>query len=194
MLKKSKQAGTFTVSFGKDVYGELTLGGRNTSLYLQDKDFFDTYAIPSQCVKGILHDFTKVTLLQCITTTGMGSFRRGEQSYNFASIFPHYVVHGDHHIGPAEKKITAVHFVMDDAATLFYDFDAFGSLIDARPFIKQIAHANGLELEREIAQVPTRKFSTSPASVRYSQPTLFWGGYRHRTTQAKILAVPMGCT
>jgi hypothetical protein len=84
----------------------------------------------------------------------MGSFRRGEQSYNFASIFPHYVVHGDHHIGPAEKKITAVHFVMDDAATLFYDFDAFGSLIDARPFIKQIAHANGLELEREIATGP----------------------------------------
>jgi hypothetical protein len=151
-LRKSKQAGTFTVSSGKEVYGELTLAGQNTSLYLRDKEYFDTEAIPGQCVKGILHDLTKVTLLQCITTSGTGHSSQGGQSYRFASIFPHYVVYGDHHIDPAEKKITAVHFVVDDATTLFYDFDAFGSLIDARPFIEQIAHANGLE--REIATGP----------------------------------------
>ncbi len=41
---------------------------------------------------------------------------------------------------------------MDDASTLFYDFDAFGSLIDARPFIEQISHANGLD--RDITTGP----------------------------------------
>jgi hypothetical protein len=29
----------------------------------------------------------------------------------------------------------------------FYDFDAFGSVIDAKPFIDQIAHANALPRE-----------------------------------------------
>ena len=161
--KKSKQAGTFTLSSGKDVYGELTLAGQSTSLslpfvgqstslYCQDKPYFDIHDIPGPCMKGILHDMTKVTLIQCITRSGSGFPSRGEQRYNFASIFPHYVVHGEHHIDPAKKEITAVHFVVDDATTLFYDFDAFGRLRDARPFIEQIAHANGLD--REITTGP----------------------------------------
>ena len=52
-LKKSKQAGTFTLSPGRDIYGELTLDGPNTSLYLQDKDHFDMQAIPDECVVGV---------------------------------------------------------------------------------------------------------------------------------------------
>lgn len=151
-FKKSRQAGTFTISSDKEVYGELTLAGGNTSLYLRDKDKFDAHNIPYQCVKGVLHDLRKVTLLGCITTSGKGRFRRGEESYHYAKMFPHYVVYGSRHITPVEKKITAVHFVVDDATTLFYDFDAFGSLRDARPFIEQIIHAN--DLGREIVTGP----------------------------------------
>ena len=103
-------------------------------------------------MKGIFHDLTKVTLLQCITSSCPGSSIRGEQRNYFANIFPHYVIHGDHYVDPVEKKIAAVQFVVDDATTLFYDFDAFGSLIDARPFIEQIVQANGLE--RKIATGP----------------------------------------
>ncbi|MFQ5853786.1 MAG: hypothetical protein ACE5JU_24780, partial [Candidatus Binatia bacterium] len=153
-LEGSKRAGTFTISPGKDVYGELTLNGPNSSLYLHDKEFFHTLDIPDQYVKGVLHDLTKVSLFQCITMQGPGSASREEERYHFASIFPHYVVHGDHHLGPAEKAIVGAHFVVDDANTLFYDFDAFGSLIDARPFIEQIAHAND--------HVHGRKITTGP--------------------------------
>lgn len=141
----SKRAGTFTISPSREVYGELTLDGPNSSLYLHDKEYFSTHAIPDQCILGVLHDLTKVSLIQCITTSGTGSGGREDERYHFANIFPHYVVYGDHHIAPTEKSIASIHFVMDDAATLFYDFDAFGSLIDARPFIEQIAHANGLD-------------------------------------------------
>jgi len=151
-LEESKRAGKFTISPGKDIYGELTLNGLRTSLDLHDKEYFDTCAIPDQCVKGVLHDLTKVSLIQCITPPVPGSAIRGTEKYYFVSIFPHYVVHGDHHITPAEKTITEVHFVVDDASTIFYDFDAFGSLIDARPFIEQIARANASE--REITTGP----------------------------------------
>ena len=48
--------------------------------------------------------------------------------------------------------IRAVDFVIEDATTLFYDFDAFGTVIDAHPYIEQIAHAN--RLDREILTGP----------------------------------------
>lgn len=87
-LEGSKQTGRFTISQGKDVYGELTLAGAKTSLYLHNKEFFNTHAVPGQCVKGVLHDLTKVTLIQCITTSGTGSGSRGDERYHFANIFP----------------------------------------------------------------------------------------------------------
>ena len=146
-LEGSKHSGTFTISPGKDIYGELTFKGPQTSLYLHDKAFFSTNEIPDQCISGTLHDLTKVSLIKCLTPLIPGSVWRGGKMYHFANIFLHFVVYGDRHITPAEKSIASVHFVIDDASTLFYDFDAFGSLIDARPFIEQISRANALDRE-----------------------------------------------
>lgn len=171
-LEQSKQAGTFTISPGRDVYGELTFAGRNTSLYLRDKEFFNANTILGQCVKGVLHDLTKVTLIECITTSGLGSACRGEERYSFASIFPHYVVHGDCHIIPDDKTITEIHFVVDDASTLFYDFDAFGTLIDARPFIEQIVQANGLEREIKTGPDPQILYFTGKREIFTAQTIL----------------------
>lgn len=164
-LEGSKQTGRFTISAGTEVYGELTLAGAKTSLYLHDKEFFNTHAIPGQCVKGVLHDLAKVSLIQCITTSGTGSGRRGDESYHFANIFPHFVAYGDHHIDPNEKTITEVHFVVDDATTLFYDFDAFGILLDAKPYIEQIAHANALPREIKTGPDPQILYFTGKREI-----------------------------
>lgn len=153
-FKDIERTGTFTLSPGKDIHGEITLAGLNTSLYLQDKEFFNPDDLPEQCVKGILRDQTKMSLIECVTTVGFGSSSRGKESYHFAEIFPHYVIHGDHHIGPTDKTITGVEFVVDDASTLFYDYNAFGNVIDARPFIEQIVHANALEREITLGPDP----------------------------------------
>ena len=164
-LEQSKRAGVFTISPGKEIYGELTFAGPNTSFYLRDNEYFDTQSIPGQCVKGTLYDLTKVTLLQCITTSGTGFATRGKEQYCFASIFPHFVVHGEHHIDPGDKTIIEVHFVVNDASALFYDFDAFGSLHDARPFIEQIAHANRLEREIPIGPHPEILYFTGKYEI-----------------------------
>ena len=142
-LKGSKRSGTFRILSDKEIYGELTLVGAESSLYLQDPQYFDTCGIRA-CVKGILLDLTKVSLIDCVAPQTPGSYSSEHGSYYFTNVFPHFVIQGAHHISPEEKTIEAVHFHMDDAATLFYDFDAFGFLIDARPFIDQIAHANAL--------------------------------------------------
>lgn len=153
-LEETKRAGTFTIAPGRNIYGELTLAGPKTSLYLRDKEHFSTHAIPDQCIKGVLHDLTKVSLIDCITTFGTGSAGWEEESYKFARIFPHYVVQGAHHITPDERTVVEVRFVMDDASTLFYDFDAFSILLDARPFIEQITNANAVALGRTITTGP----------------------------------------
>lgn len=145
-LTDSKQAGTFTLASGKDIYGELTLSGPNTCLYLHDKNPIDIGSIAEECVKGVLHDLSKVSLIQCNTLDHGHHFRENKRYY-YSNAFPHFVVYGERHINPIEKKITALHFVVDDASTIFYDFDAFGSVIDSRPFIEDIARANSLERE-----------------------------------------------
>lgn len=143
--RKERQTGTFIVSPGKEIYGELTLARAKTSLYLHDKEFFS--AIGVSYVKGVLRDLTKVSLIDCIAS-GPGSGSRGGERYHFAEVFPHFVIFGDRHIAPAEKTISAIHFVVDDATTLFYDFDAFGSLIDSRPFIDQIVRGHIEQISR----------------------------------------------
>lgn len=142
-----KRAGQFEVAPDKSVHGELSLEGANTSLCLHDREHFSTHNLPNQYLRGVLLDLTKVSLLECITKSGPGSGRRGEESYWFASLFPHFIVHGDHYITPTEKTIAEVRFVIDDATTLFYDFDAFGRVRDARPLIDQIVHASGIDRE-----------------------------------------------
>lgn len=149
--------GEFIIMPGKNIYGELTLDGDKTSVYIQDKESFNTFEIPDQCIYGILNDLTKVSLIQCITKIGVGTVRHGENAYHFANLFPHFVLLGDHHLSPTEKKITKVHFLVDDASTIFYDFSAFGHVIDARPYIDQIAHANEFSQE-----VPTGTLSANP--------------------------------
>ena len=153
-LEGSKHSGTFAISTSPKIYGELSCAGQSSSVYLRDDEFFDVLNIPDQCIYGVLHDFTKVTLMNCVTTLGLGTHSHGEEKYHFANIFPHFVLFGDHHISPNDKDIAEVHFAIDDATTLFYDFDAFGSLLDARPFIEQIANANGLDREIPIGPDP----------------------------------------
>jgi hypothetical protein len=126
--------------------------GSKTSLYLRDKEFFPT-DFPDRCLKGVLHDLKRVTLLGCISL-GPGTASYGSEGYHFAEVFPHFVTYGNQHIGPQEKKIMAVDFVIDDADTLFYDFDAFGHVLNAAQFIGPIIDAREKAYNRTIKMGP----------------------------------------
>lgn len=136
-----RKSGTFIVSAGTEVQGELILKGSKTTLDLYAKDFFNTRDIQDNCIFGALHDRTKVSLINCVTTQGPGSGSRGDESYYFSRVFPHFVIFGDEHITKTDKKITNVSFRVNDAATLFYDSNAFGKVIDSGPHMAQIVEA-----------------------------------------------------
>jgi hypothetical protein len=153
-IRKSKNAGQFTLAPGKEIYGELTFAGPETLLYLYDRQEFETHAAPHQYITGVLHDLTKVSLVKCVTTLVPGHGGRPGEEYYFADVFPHFVIYGARFLAPDEKGITKLHFVVDDATTLFYDFDAFGMLLDSKSFIDQIAAANGKVAGRTIETGP----------------------------------------
>lgn len=146
-LEKEKQSGMFSTARDRSVFGELKLARSRTSLYLQDKEYFDTRNVPDRCITGVLHDLTRVSLINCITTSGTGHATRGDERYHFASIFPHFVIYGDCHLGPAEKRVLSVGFVMDDARVLFDDFRSFGTILDAGSIIEQVVQAGPLNTE-----------------------------------------------
>jgi hypothetical protein len=162
-LDESKRVGTFTLAPGKEIYGELTLSGSKTSLYLRDKDPFSTHS--NHFINGVLHDLTKISLIRCITTSGPGHSFRGSEKYYFTTIFPHFVVYGDSHIAPHDKTIAKIRFAVDDATALFYDFDAFGFLVDARPFIEKIANANNLRREIKTGPDPQILYFTGKKEI-----------------------------
>lgn len=149
-FENAKRIGRFAITPSRDISGELTLSGANSSLYLHDKEEFSAFAFPEDHIKGTLEDLTKVSLIGCIALSGLGSGGQRDERYHFATVFPHFVVLGSSYLSPSEQTIAEASFVIDDATTLFYDFDAFGSVINARPFIEEIANANEGVIHRRV--------------------------------------------
>src|SRR6266508_372301 len=98
--------GKFSIAPDRQIQGELRIAGRDTSIYLRDDKFFEPRAMRDGCLTGILHDLTRVTLLQCVILEGPrtgGSY--GGEMYHSARFFPHFVLEGRQHIGPNDKVI-----------------------------------------------------------------------------------------
>ena len=138
-FKDFRRSGAFRLSSGEEIPGELSLKGGATALDLYSNAFFDTHA--SRDIFGTFHDRSKVSLIDCITMSGPGTGSRGEERYHFSKVFPHFVVFGDQHISFSDRKIAQASFAVDDAPSLFYDFEAFGTVLDAHPHMKRIAEA-----------------------------------------------------
>lgn len=158
-----KKGGTFVLSSGVEVQGELCLDGEATLLNLYSARFFDTHT--SQDILGLSYDRSKVSLINCVTRQGPGQGTRGGERYYFSTVFPHFVVFGDEHIRSSDRVILELSFTVDDAATLFYDFDAFGSVFDARPYMEKIAEEQVDGRKIDIGEYPHLFYFTGKHEV-----------------------------
>lgn len=150
-FKDFRKSGTFTLASGVEVPGELSLKGGATTLDLYSSAFF--HALDCRDIQGTLYDRSKVSLIGCISS-GPGSGSRNGEEYHFSNVFPHFVLFGEEHITSTDRKIAEVSFAVDDAPTIFYDFDAFGKVIDARPHMERIIEAKENERTIEIGEHP----------------------------------------
>lgn len=150
----AKLGGYFGIGEGRTVLGDLLIGGSDTLLYLHDSEpFFITPGQP-YALRGVLHNRTKVTVIGSSVRSSMGSARRLDEQFYFTELLPAFVVSGDHHLEMETPTISRICFHVDDAEEIFYDFDALGHVIDARPIIDQVIKENERLIDRTIATGP----------------------------------------
>ena len=176
-LENPKHSGKFTIAPDKKVTGELTIAGRNSSLYVWDDNLIDVREIFSS-ITGTLHDLKKVSLINCVKLSRPG-LRMGMKGGNsYIHIFPHYVLIGNHHFLPDKETICEVNFVIDDVTALFYDLNAFGYIdtldgeMVVRPLIEQIIQSiraqrksMGIDLKIESGKYPCIAYYTGKRAI-----------------------------
>ncbi|NHK26879.1 hypothetical protein FF098_003025 [Parvularcula flava] len=155
------KSGEFTIKENKTVQGELIVDGKNTELFLKDKDFFMLENDNSDYIHGILASQKKVSLFQCLAIANAGSLYNGDTSVTFARIFPHFVITGNKHLYPNDKSIKSITFQLDDFQSVFYDFDAFGTALSGRKEILELINRKGFYVrELDIGPYPEIMFYT----------------------------------
>ena len=155
--------GTFKTASGAEAPGEIYFSGRESLLVLRHPTAFPSVPIPfeSDCVTGTLQDQTKITAVKCVTLRQGYCVAAPGETLTFLELFPHFILRGDHSLFPTEANVSALNFTIHDATTLFYDFDAFGSVIDAKPFIE-----NGISSYRPFHAICIRYVCKNLAAVK----------------------------
>jgi hypothetical protein len=151
--RRSRFLGTYTLPDGHSVVGELRLKGSNTLLRLHSDEFLMRVEAAS-CVRGTAYTGECLTLIDCHSPgSGRTSFKNAPTRHH-ADVFPHYVAIGRCHIEPSQLCVSAIHFTTTDLTALFYDFDAFSHVIDAKPIIDVVLQERRLLRPVEAGERP----------------------------------------
>jgi ApeA N-terminal domain 1 len=150
VFDKSNHSGKFSISSGA-LFGELTIAKERTCLRLSSDKHFTLNESLDRTIQGVLHGFDCITLIDCISRdSGHRSSRGQPVTYAFTNVFPHFLVCGGQYLQPEANCISEVHFVVSDAATLFHDYDAFGTAINANKLIDSVVNSNEARIGRNI--------------------------------------------
>lgn len=139
-LDKSKHGGNFKIFPDREMPGNLSLDGPDSSVCIWDEKFIDVEKFEKSAENfftGTLDDSRKVSLIDCIVHPSGFHISQGGQMHHLY-VSPHYVILGDQHISNTDETIIESRFIVDDAKTLFHDRKTFGSIFDSRSIMKQI--------------------------------------------------------
>lgn len=135
--EQERLLGTFTLPAGQRAPGELTIDGSNTLLRVHADEFLQRVD-DGESVTGVSYKGDSITLVDCRSPgTGSSGFTDGPTNYH-ADIFPHYITIGRQFLIPSDPCVRSIHFGAGDMETLFWDFDAFGHVIDSRSIIEAV--------------------------------------------------------
>lgn len=125
----AKYSGSFLID-NKKIQGDITFNGPNTELTVRHREFFKPDANLNGCIYGILQEFDKVSLFDCVTHSLPGSYWSVDGSYKSAQIFPNFVLYGRQHLSPRRKLIKSASVVIKDWPSIFSSCYEFSSDID----------------------------------------------------------------
>lgn len=129
--------GNFEWPGDQQVVGELRLSGAETLLKVHSEKFL-AHIEAGACISGVAYTGKILTLINCQSPgTATTSIKDGPKIYS-AEVFPHFVAAGRQRLSPSQPCIRLVQFSSTDLSTLFYDFNAFGQVADARSVIDSV--------------------------------------------------------
>lgn len=162
--QRSRLLGTFTLPNGQQVRGELRLRGRQTDLRIRHgSPILPVDGRPS--INGETDDLYKVSCIDCAVNSSGSGFGVAGATFHYTNVFPHFVTIGRAHLDPDLPSIKAVHFRIDDMESVFYDFDAFGHVIDSKSLIDSVVSANKLNRTIAVGDVPLIAYFTGKLEV-----------------------------
>lgn len=135
-IELKEQTGVFKTKNG-EVFGHLKLDGSNTTLKLRHDKFL--HIDEEAQLYGELHDLKKVTLVKCLGNTG--SYANSKNRSYLCNVFPHYVLLGDQHLDVEKNSVFELSFVIENFDSIFYDIDAFGTVIYPEELMNTIAES-----------------------------------------------------
>ena len=141
--------GTFQLPNNQECFGELLIKGRNTLLSLTSLSDLQS-VLEVKNLFGTALDGQRVTCIGCVPLSHGSAWKEAGATYQYANVFPHFVIVGDEHLDLGTTVVRSIHFAADDLSSLFYDFDAFGSVIDAKSIIDTV-----LEERRRVRPIET---------------------------------------
>lgn len=124
--------GWFEPNPGQRLHGQLRLSGASTRLRLHDEV---EIAVADRLVqvRGVTADGIKVTCVDCLRT----SYGHTMHAHHL-EVFPHYLLTGDEHLDVEAEQVRRITFTSVDMTSVFYDFDAFGTVIQAEPLMDSV--------------------------------------------------------
>ena len=156
---RGSHIGKFTFPDGYTCSGEIEIAGKDSSIHLYSDEVFLPGSQPF--VHAVMLNGKKASFFNCIRE---GATTGNKDAGVSASVrlFPHFVLSGDVHLVPEENCILGVNLSFDDASTLFYDFDAFSTVLRPKQFIQQLIDSNKPEVNRAvpIGDCPEIKYFT----------------------------------
>lgn len=124
--------GWFEPNPGQRLHGQLRLSGASTRLRLHDEVEIGVADRLVQ-VRGVTADGIKVTCVDCLRT----SYGHTMHAHHL-DLFPHYLLTGDKHLEVEAEQVRGITFTSADMTSIFYDFDAFGTVIRAEPLMDSV--------------------------------------------------------
>jgi len=173
------RTGLFKLAGDRSVFGELRIAGRRSLLTLRNEKELPCGLDAGASVTGTLHDLQQVTLIDCVTAAAESKQRSASGVMYTLEVFPHLIVEGRRHVQPADACVAEIQFSFEDVAAIFYDFDAFGTLFNANPFIHEIVAATRANRNIEIGPEAQIAYFTGKILILEAETALGTISVRH---------------
>ena len=162
LTEDSPQHGTFSVPPDQQANGSLTLVGRESQLQLWSDSPLDIYT--DATITGVLDNLTRVSLIGC-NVRSEGHVGKGAQIRYKYLVSPQCILFGNRHISNNGGIVREISFVLEHAAALFHDSDAYGTVFNNPAATAMVAKIDNPESSIEVEDSNWISYYTGKKSV-----------------------------